>query len=139
VLDGQFPEPAKSAKRKPIHPAYAICVQSQLSQIPETGKSIGRQIRHIIFGDRQVFDGLRYVAQWHERQVSGVAEYLKRNGTSIDNITLSLTNYFPMSIRSLGYVLCKNELNLKRCLLNIKVPIHNSRGIYMHNRNIMIG
>lgn len=102
VLDGQFPELTESAKCEPIHPAYSVKVQSQFSQVPETGKGVGGQIRHVIFGDRQVFDGLGYVAQWHERQVSGVAEYLKRNGARINNIIiLSSTNYyFPMSIRS---------------------------------------
>jgi len=115
MLDGQFSELAESAKCESIHPVYAISIQSQLSQVLETGKSVGGQIRHVVFGNRQVFDGLGYVAQWHERQVSGVAEYLKRNGARIDNIIMSSTNYFPMSIRSFCYVLYKNELNLKRC------------------------
>jgi len=58
VLDGQLPEPAEPAKREPIQPTYAVGVQRQLSQVPETAESIGGQVRQVIFGHRQMFDGL---------------------------------------------------------------------------------
>lgn len=79
VLDGQFPELAEPAEREPVHPAYAVGVQRQLPQVPETVKRVGGQVRQVVFGQRQVFHGLGQVAQRHECQVSGIAQDLKRN------------------------------------------------------------
>lgn len=80
VLDGQLAEPAQAAERETLHAAYAVGVQRQLAQVPEPGERVAGQVRQVVFGHRQVFNGLGQFAQRHVRQVSGVTQDLLTHG-----------------------------------------------------------
>lgn len=78
VLDRQLPEPTKPAERETLDAADAVRVQGQLAQVPEPTERVAGQVRQVVLGERQVFDGAGQIAKRHERQVPGVTEDLKR-------------------------------------------------------------
>lgn len=76
MLDGQLSEPGQAAERETLDIVYAVRIQRQLAQVPESSERFGRQERQVVFGQRQVFDGLGQVAQRHVRQVSRITKDL---------------------------------------------------------------
>lgn len=78
VLNGQLPEPRQPAERKTLDVVNAVSVQRQLAKVQEPAERVGRQVGQVVFGQRQVFNGLGQIAQWYERQVAGVTENLQK-------------------------------------------------------------